>query len=100
MADSTARFSLPRVRITSDRRDYTSSTSIEELSFEMLFVGVDDAGLLPLSSVRRCGEECQMLVLLSERATALVMYKIKSDIGEGDREYLFVSDTSNNTLNF
>ena len=82
----TARLSLPRVRITSDRRSYTGSTSIEDLSFEMLFVGVGDAGLIPLSAVRRCGEECQMLVLLSERAVALLMYKIKADIGGGDRE--------------
>lgn len=83
----TARLSLPRVRITADRTKYFGSTTVEELSFEMLFVGIGDDGLLPLSLVRRCGEECQMLVLLAERAVALVMYKIKMDVGGDDREY-------------
>ena len=78
--------SLPRVRITSDRTKYFGSTTIEEFSFEMLFVGVGEEGLIPLSLVRRCGEECQMLVLLAERAIALVLYKIKADVGGEERE--------------
>lgn len=85
-ASSAARLSLPRVRITSDREQFIGSTSVEEFSFEMLFVGIGDEGLIPLSLVRRCGEECQMLVLLAERSTALLMYKIRMDIGGEERE--------------
>ena len=85
-ASGAARLSLPRVRITSDRRQFIGSTSVEEFSFEMLFVGMGDEGLIPLSLVRRCGEECQMLVLLAERSAALLMYKIRMDIGGEERK--------------
>ena len=85
-ASGAARLSLPRVRITPGRKQFVGSTSVEEFSFEMLFVGLGDEGLVPLSLVRRCGEECQMLVLLAERSRALLMYKLKMDIGGEERK--------------
>ena len=83
-----ARVSLPRVRITSERKIFSGSTFIEEYLFEMVFVGVGEGGLVPLHMLQRCGNESQMFVLMSERSKEFFMFHLGKNLGGPQREYL------------
>ena len=73
--------SLPRVRILSLGEKLVNSTSDSEYSFEVVFMGIDEKGLIPLTILRRCGDESQMLLMLAERAALLIFYRIEDSLG-------------------
>ena len=76
-----AHLSLPRVRILSTGERLTGVSVVSEHSFEMVFIGVGEKGLIPLTTLRRCGDESQMLLILAERAALLVFYRIEESFG-------------------
>ena len=78
---SSAHISLPRVRILSSCERLSNSTSDSEHSFEVVFVGFGEKGLIPLTILRRCGDESQMLLMLAERAALLIFYRIETSTG-------------------